>query len=372
MFANGRKIIKLLDELAPGHLAESWDNVGYLVGNADKEVDRIMVALELTENVLEEAIAENIDLVITHHPLIFKPMKTLTDDSVIGRMVRKLIKHDIGLYAAHTNLDIAWGGTNDYLAELLDLERVGLLTTTHQTDYVKVAVFVPKEEGQVLQKAMGAAGAGKLGNYDTCAFFTEGTGSFRPLEGANPTIGTVGNLEKVEEVRVEMITPAHNASRVVEAMIKAHPYEVPAYDIIPLDNKMDAFGLGRIGFLQTPHTLADLSEKLKDLLDAQAVRYIGNSEDKIRKVGLCTGAGMDYLKAAKKQGCDVYITGDVKYHEAQDALQRKMNVIDGGHFNTEHIYTQRLADLIRRSVERKGYEVAVVTAERIADPFVTV
>ncbi len=372
MFANGRKIIKLLEELAPRHLAEGWDNVGYLVGNADKEVDRVLVALELTEAVLDEAIRENIDLVVVHHPLIFKPLKTVTDDTVHGRMVRKLIKHDIGLYAAHTNLDIAWGGTNDHLAGLLGLERVKPLTTTYQTPYMKLVVTVPIKDAEDLHQALIAAGAGKIDNYEGCSFQTKGEGTFRPLEGANPTIGTIGDLERVPEVRIETIVPLPMKGKIIQALLKAHPYEVPAYDLIPLDNTFDQFGLGRVGFLPEALTLEDLSLRVKEILNVDGVRFVGKPETKIRKVGLCTGAGMDYMKAAAKSGCDVFITGDVKYHEAQDAVQAKINVIDGGHFGTEHVYSDQLAKLLRAKIDLKGYDIAVTTSAVIADPFVTV
>ncbi len=372
MFVNSGKIIKILNEMAPEHLAESWDNVGLLVGNADSEVDRIMVALEATEAVVQEAVDSNIDLLICHHPLIFKPMKKIVDSDAIGKLVRKLIKNDISLYAAHTNLDIAEGGTNDYLAEILGLQDVVGLEKTSAERYKKLMVFVPEDDSEAVRMAMASAGAGKIGNYEACAFKTSGEGSFMPLDGANPAIGEIGKLERVEEVRLEMIVDAPNLGRVLSAMHKAHPYEVPAYDVISLENEIKTYHLGRVGRLADKQSLETFAATVKAALGVKALRFVGDKDRTIRKAAICTGAGSDMMRAAAAKGCDVLITGDVKYHEAQTALQMNLTLIDAGHYETEQIYVERFAERLRNAFSLKSYEVAVISSKSEKNPFETV
>jgi len=369
VFVNSKKVIKLMNEIAPERLAESWDNVGLLVGNADSEIDRVMVALEVTEAVLEEAISENIDLIVCHHPLLFKPLKKITDHDPIGKMVRKLIKNDINLYVAHTNLDIAEGGTNDYIAELLKLDRVQGLDKTGTSKYTKIAVYVPIENLEAVRKEMADAGAGKIGSYSDCAFVSEGRGMFKPLEGSTPHIGEQDILEAVREAKLEVIVDKSNLGRVIEKMLKAHPYEVPAYDIWELENEIESFYLGRTGHAQGKHTLKSFAEEVKSKLNIDHLRFVGDPDKRIRKVAICTGAGSDYIKAAAKRGCDVLVTGDLKYHEAQTALQMNIAVIDAGHYETEQIYVKRLAEKLTSSIQLKEYDVAVIESKAESNPF---
>lgn len=369
MFVNSNKIIKIMNEIAPESLAESWDNVGLLVGNADSEVDRVLVALEATEAVVDEAISSNIDLIICHHPLLFKPLKRITDADPIGKLVRKLIKNDISLYAAHTNLDIAKGGTNDYVAEILELDLVQGLEKTGSSNYMKVAVYVPLDNLESVRSAMASAGAGQIGAYSDCSFVTEGDGMFKPLEGARPHIGSVNELETVREGKLEVIVDKKNLGRVIDSMIKAHPYEVPAYDVWALENEIESYHLGRTGLISGKYTLKEYAEFVKEKLQVGQLRYVGDSDKRVRKAAICTGAGADVMKAAVKKGCDVLITGDLKYHEAQTALQMNLTVIDAGHFETEQIFVQRLADKLKRSFEAKEYDVAVVESSSESNPF---
>lgn len=358
-----------MNEIAPEHLAESWDNVGLLVGNADSEVDRVMVALEVTEAVLDEAITENIDLIICHHPLLFKPLKKITDHDPIGKMVRKLIKNDINLYVAHTNLDIAEGGTNDYIAELLELDMVQGLDKTSSSKYTKIAVYVPLENLEDVRKAMADAGAGKIGSYSDCAFVSEGRGMFKPLEGSNPHIGETNTLEAVREAKLEVIVDKTNLGRVIEKMHKTHPYEVPAYDVWELDNEIESFYLGRTGLAPGKHSVKSFAELVKEKLGVDTLRFVGDAERRVRKVAICTGAGSDYIKAAAKRGCDVLVTGDLKYHEAQTALQLNVAVIDAGHYETEQIFVKRLAEKLKNVIQLKEYDVAIIESKAEENPF---
>ncbi len=369
MFINSSKIIKIMNEIAPEKLAKSWDNVGLLIGNADSEVDRILVALEVTKQVVDEAITRNIDLIICHHPLIFKPMKKIVESEPTGSIVRKLIKNDISVYAAHTNLDIAEGGTNDYICQLLELMNVSGLERTGVEAYKKLVVYVPQTDAEAVRTALATAGAGKLSNYEACSFTVKGEGAFKPLEGANPAIGSVGALERVEEVKIEVVVKADQIDRVLSQMLKAHPYEVPAYDIFSLDNLTEASYLGRVGHLGEKHTLSSLAELVKDKLGVETLRYVGDAHRAVRKVAICTGAGSDMMKAAASRGCDTLITGDVKYHEAQEALQMNIALIDAGHFETEQIYIKKLAEKLEHAFSLKSYEVAVLQSETETTPF---
>lgn len=369
MFVNSNKIIKIMNEIAPETLAESWDNVGLLVGNEDSEVDRILVALEATEAVVDEAIANNIDLIICHHPLVFKPMKKITDADPIGRLIRKLIKNDINLYAAHTNLDIAKEGTNDYVAELLGLKMLNGLEKTGADKYMKLAVYVPVENVEEVRKALANAGAGHIGTYSDCAFMSEGRGMFRPLEGSNPHIGSINEVEKVREVKLEVIMGKANMQRVLSALLKAHPYEVPAYDVWGLENEIESHHLGRFGLIDGSHTLEEFSGLVKDKLHVDHLRYVGDPQRRVRKAAICTGAGADVMKAAVKKGCDVLITGDLKYHEAQSALQMNLCVIDAGHYETEQIYVKRLSEKLKMAIEKKEYDVAIIESTKEENPF---
>jgi len=371
VFVNSKKIIKIMNEIAPEKLAENWDNVGFLVGNEDSEVDRVMVALEVTETVVNEAIQNNIDLIICHHPLIFKPMKTVTDSDPIGRIVKSLIKHDIGLYAAHTNLDIADGGTNDYVAELLGLNKVTGLEKTSSNKFYKLAVYVPADNLDDVTKAAGNAGAGHIGEYSDCAFACEGEGQFRPLAGSDPYIGTHGELERVKEHKLEVLVGGENLNKVIQAVLKAHPYEVPAYDVWQLDNEIESFYLGRYGLVEGKVNLVDYAGFVQEKLAVKSLKYVGDPERTIRKVAICTGAGADVMKSAVRNGCDLLITGDVKYHEAQTAIQLKLSLIDAGHFETEQIFVKRLSEKLKKAFAYKEYDVVVIESKEEENPFKT-
>ncbi len=268
MRVNSKKIINMLEEMAPQKYAESWDSVGLQIGNEDSAIDKIMVALEVTADVAAEAEEKSVDLIIAHHPLIFSPIKSITENNPLGRILRRLIRADIHVYTAHTNLDIAWGGLNDTLAELMDLEGV-----------------------EILQPSEALQDAGK------------------PV------------------------------------------------------------GLGRIGYLPEMMTLEELAAALKEGLNAQQLRYVGQPNRPIRKVALCTGAGADLIATAHKAGCDVLITGDIKYHQARDAEILKIALIDAGHFETENTAVSAFANWLREHIDDKGYEVSVIESETLENPF---
>lgn len=367
MHTNVKKIIKIMEQIAPSNLALSWDNVGLLVGDENKMIENILLTLEVTPKVIEEAVDKNVDLIISHHPLIFKPLKKINTNDPISKMVIDMIQNNIQLYSAHTNLDISKAGTCYYMAELLELDRLKPLTVDHKEHLYKVQTFVPKEHLDSVKTAMTNAGAGQLENYEACTFIGEGIGQFKPLEGANPTIGSVGELESVEEYKLEAIVESSMLSKTLNAMIKAHPYEVPAYDVIKLENTTNEQGIGVVGYTQM-QTIEAFAKILKEKINHEQLRVVGDLNKKISSVAIVTGAGSDYIKAASKKA-DILITGDLKYHEAHLASQLKIAVIDAGHYETEHIYMPRLKEILDEQFEEKSYDVNVMVTETNNNPF---
>jgi dinuclear metal center YbgI/SA1388 family protein len=364
---NGYEIIQLFEGFSPKSLAMEGDKVGLQIGNLSRKVQNVMIALDVLEEVVDEAISKNVQLIIAHHPLIFRPLQRITSEDPSGRLIEKLIKNDIAVYAAHTNLDIAKGGVNDLLADALGLKDTKVLFPTYESKLKKLVVYVPKSHEEIVRVAIGKAGAGSIGNYQFCSFSTIGTGRFLPGEAANPFIGSNGNLEVVEEIKIETIYPIHFEKKIVSAMIKAHPYEEVAYDLIPLDNKGDTLGLGRVGNVSET-TLQGFVEVVKEMLEVNTVRVVGNLNAKVKKVAVLGGDGNKYFPHAKFAGADVYITGDFYYHTAHDAAAQGLNVIDPGH-NVEKVMKKGVTKVLSQLFNERGFDVNVFPSEVHTDPF---
>ena len=350
---NGHEIIQLFEQFSPKNYAMEGDKIGLQIGRLNKPVENVMIALDVLDEVVDEAIEKNVQLIIAHHPPIFRPLKAIATDTPAGRLLEKLIKHDIAVYAAHTNLDIAKGGVNDLLADALKLSNTDVLYPTYEIKLKKLVVFVPVENVQEVKKALGDAGAGAIGNYSHSIFSAAGTGQFLPNEFANPHIGEQGKLETVEEERVETIYPAHLEKRILTAMFKAHPYEEVAYDIYPLENKGETLGLGRIGDIPEM-TLQEFAEHVKQTLDVNGVRVVGDLNAKIKKVAVLGGDGNKYYSTAKYKGADVYVTGDMYYHVAHDAMMLGLNIVDPGH-NVEKIMKKGVVKQLEKMCSRSHF-----------------
>lgn len=364
---NGHEIIQLFEQFSPKQYAMEGDRIGLQIGRLNKPVHRVMIALDVLEEVVDEAIEKEVDLIIAHHPLIYRPLKNIMTDQMPGRMIEKLLKHDITVYAAHTNLDVAKGGVNDLLAEALELSNTEVLVPTHEIHLKKLVVYVPTEQCKRVKEALGNAGAGAIGNYSHCLFSSSGIGQFLPEENANPYIGDKGKLEQVNEERIETLFPDYLEKKVVQAMIKAHPYEEVAYDIYRVDNKGESLGLGRIGEIQEV-TLGEFANIVKNALDVPTVRVVGDLQSKVRKVAVLGGDGNKYISSAKFKGADVYITGDLYYHVAHDAMMMGLNVIDPGH-NVEKIMKKGVANYLTNVSVERGYDVSIFPSEQKTDPF---
>ena len=368
---NGYEVIQLFESFSPKYLAEEGDPIGLQVGTLNKKVKKVIVALDVTEEVVDEAVKNEVDLIIAHHPLIFRPLKKIVPDQPAGRTIEKLIKHDIALYAAHTNLDIAEGGVNDMLANALGLQDTSILKVTHREKLYKLAVYVPVSAEEEVREALGKAGAGNLGNYSHCSFSVSGTGRFKPDQEADPFIGSAGELEQVEEVKVEVVVPEPSVNKVVKAMLKAHPYEEVAYDLYALENETGKeFGLGRIGSVSKAMSLREYAEHVKKALDVTSVRVIGDMDAIVKKAAVLGGDGDKFVRTAQFAGADVFITGDIYYHTAVDFKQEGMNIIDPGH-NVEKIMKQGVSTKMTTLCKESGYAVEFAASKTDTNPFQT-
>ncbi|MGI6607085.1 MAG: Nif3-like dinuclear metal center hexameric protein [Peptococcia bacterium] len=367
MAVSCQTIINVIEKIAPKRSAEEWDNVGLQIGSPAQPVSSVFLSLDLNEAILEEALSAGADLLVVHHTPFFKPVKNIRTDLPQGRLLYRIIQHGLALYAAHTNLDAAVGGVNDMLAQKLGLQQVELLTESWQEKLYKLVVFIPADYTEKVSDAMAKAGAGWIGNYAHCTFRTNGTGTFLPLAGTNPFIGAEGKLTRVEETRLETIIPEDRVNRVLKAMLKAHPYEEVAYDLYPLVNSGAKTGLGRIGLLPQALSLQGFINLVKGRLSLPFVRYCGDLEKSVEKVAVCGGSGASLLGRAAFLGADVYLTADVKYHEAQEAQALGLALVDGGHFGTEQPVIAVLAAQLREAMTKE--QVQVVTSQLNSDPF---
>lgn len=348
-----RDLIKVIEEKYPTNLAYDWDNVGLLVGDWDSEINKVLVSIEANEKLIEEAIKNDIDLIVTHHPFIFSKIKRITTSELKGKLIHKLIKNDIAIYSMHTNFDIANEGLNDYFMSLLGIEKSEILDVTYSEQLYKLAVYVPKDYADTVRLKMCEAGAGFIGNYSHCSFNIDGKGTFMPKEGTNPFIGAINSLETVEEIKVETVVPKKVLNSVLNEMLKSHPYEEVAYDLYKIENKGEVFGLGRIAKLDKKMNLEELAQLVKEKLNMNYIRVVGDLNSDITKIAVVTGSGSSYVKDAKKSGAQVLITGDLKYHEAQDALDIGMNIIDCGHFESEYIFKDIMKEFLDEKVDLK-------------------
>lgn len=369
---NGQEIIQVFESWSPKKLAcMENDPIGLAIGTLNKPVRKVLVTLDVNEAVADEAIEKGCELIIAHHPPIFRRLANIRTDNPAGRLYEKLIKHDIAVYAAHTNLDVAEGGVNDLLVDALQLENRSILEETYAENLLKLAVFIPTANAESLREALAKVGAGRIGDYEACSYTTTGEGRFRALAGATPFVGSVGELHVEEEVKVEVVFPESIKNRVLKAMLTSHPYEEPAYDVIRLEQQTNVMGLGRLGYLPQEMTLQQFAEFAKQQLDVPAVRVVGNLQSKISKVALVGGDGNKYIYAAKRAGADVFLTGDMYFHTAQDAQAIGLQIVDPGH-HVEKVMIAGVAQKMATLCEDKKYQVEFVQSTIHTEPFLFV
>ncbi|MBN4067612.1 Nif3-like dinuclear metal center hexameric protein [Alkaliphilus transvaalensis] len=364
-----QKIIELATKLAPAKLAASWDNVGLTVGDYNQVVNRVLLSLDVNYMVLEEAISKGCQLIIAHHPFIFQGMKSIRSDDVVGRIIMKAVKNDISIFSAHTNLDIATKGLNDYLANILEIRDLVPIDITQKTKYYKLVVFTPDDYFERVRTAILDAGAGHIGNYSHTSFSVKGEGTFKAQKGSNPFIGQVGETSNVQESRFETLITEDRIDSVVNEMLKAHPYEEVAYDLYPLLFEGDKYGFGRVGKLDNKVRLIDYLDKVKLKLNLSYLRYVGEDDAIIQKIAVCSGSGVSLIKQAKATGADLYITGDVKFHEAQMAKDLGLNLLDAGHYETEVIVKNMLLEYFKRQSTTNNLQVDFIKSEVNTNPW---
>ena len=337
-------LLQVLDNLAPASYQESYDNAGLLTGDSSAECTGVLCTLDATENVIDDAIAKGCNLVVAHHPIIFSGLKKIIGKNYVERTIIKAIKNNIAIYAIHTNLDNLLSGVNKTMADKLGLVNRRVLQPKQNT-LMKLVVFAPYAVADKVRNALFEAGGGAIGNYNECSFSTNGTGTFNPGEGTNPTIGEQGKREKLEEERIEIIYPVYLREKIVDAMLKVHPYEEVAYDLLQLNNNFQEVGSGLLGELEKEINEVDFLQLLKAQFGLLVIRHTPLLNKKVKKVALCGGAGSFLINTAMAVGSDFYITGDVKYHEFFDA-ENKMVIADIGHFESEQFTIELLHDIL--------------------------
>lgn len=363
---NNVALFKAMEEWAPLQLAYEWDNVGLQIGSYNQQAKKVMITLDVLESVVDEAIDKGVDLIIAHHPLFFKSITDVNIDSPKGKIIQKIIKHDITVYAAHTNLDIAQGGVNDLLCDALFIKPTANLVDLQSEKLFKIAIYIPVTHLDEVSEALHLAGSGHIGNYSHCTFRTDGKGTFKPLEGSTPFIGTENEVEVVEEVKVETIVKEQDKANVISAMINAHPYEEVAYDVYPLHNEGESLGIGRVGQFVDSMNLRQFATYVKETLDLSHVRVVGDLTKRIEKVAVLGGSGEKYIQAAKQAQADVYITGDLTFHTAQDAKEMGLAVIDAGHY-IEKIMKEATKKWLDKKFTQS--ELEIIVSDTSTEPF---
>jgi dinuclear metal center YbgI/SA1388 family protein len=350
------EIFKFIENWAPKGIAWDKDNVGLQVGSAENVLTNILLCLDLTEKVVDEAIKKRCNLIISHHPLLFRPLKkldTLSDKT--SQIIAILLKHNITVYSAHTNLDFTKDGVSFKLAEKLGLRNLTFLQNL-SSNQLKLSVFVPFSHIDKVAEAIHSEGGGVIGEYSHCSFRTIGTGTFKGSEKTDPFIGNKKKLEHVDEIKLEVLIDSFNSSRVISAMLKSHPYEEVAYDLYPVVNENVNYGMGAIGKLDNPINEKDFLAHVAKSLKIKYFRYTSGIQRKISTVAVCGGSGGDLLSLAIQKNADAFVTADIKYHSFDDALD-KILLIDGGHYETEIVSLTEVKKRLLRFLSNEEIKV---------------
>lgn len=357
-----KDIIKQIEDFAPIALQEEYDNSGLIIGNKDNDIKGILLCIDIIPEVIYEAIEKSCNLIISHHPLLFNGLKTITGKNNIEKSVIAAIKNDIAIYAAHTNIDSAFNGVSYKICKKLDLKNLEILVP--KSNYLnKLITYVPIAQADSVRNALFTAGGGEIGNYSSCSYNINGTGSFKAEENSNPFIGEKNKIHFEQETRIEVIFPDHIQNNIIKEMIKAHPYEEVAYDIIKIKNEWHKAGLGMTGVLENEISEIELFDKLKKILN---IKYIKHSEllnKPIKKIAVCGGSGSSFIKNAIASESDIYLTGDLKYHDYFLA-EKRLVLADIGHFESEQFTKEIFYDIIKKN----NIKFAVLFSKIVSNP----
>jgi len=356
-----KDVTNYLESIAPLSLQESYDNSGLLVGDMEDEVSAVLVSLDITNEIIEEAIANKCNLIVAHHPIIFSGIKRLTKNDTVSDILIKAVKNNINLYAIHTNLDNVVNGVNGKIADLIGLGKRKVLLP--KSNLYKLAVFTPLSHKEKVLSALFEAGAGYVGEYSNCSFSSKGTGTFKPMEGANPYVGKIDELESVDEGKLELVVPNFSLANVIYAMKESHPYEEVAYDLVPLAN-FSNFGAGLIGDLKEPMDESVFLQFLQKTFKSKSIRHTDLLKKPIRKVALCGGSGSFLLKNAIKNKADIFITADMKYHQFFDGEGRIL-IADIGHYESEQFTIDLIGDFLMKKFTNFAIRLTTVNTNPI-------
>ncbi len=342
-----KEIARYLEALAPHAYQESYDNTGLLTGEPDQEISGVLVTLDCTEEVVQEAIDLGVNMIVAHHPIIFKGLKKLTGSNYVERTVLKAIRNNIALYAIHTNLDNIHTGVNKKIGDKIGLKNLRILLPKKDS-LSKLVTFIPQSNVDAVMKALHKAGAGQIGNYKNCSFKVAGTGTFMPNDHANPHIGLANQQESVAEVRIEVLFPRAKEVRIIEALKNTHPYEEVAYYLTPVDNENQEVGSGMIGELDQPMEPIEFLRRLKSSMNLNTIRHTRLLDKQTKKVAICGGSGSFLLQQAIHCGADFFVTSDFKYHEFFDA-DGKITIADIGHYESEFFTKELIVELLKEN-----------------------
>ena len=358
-----KEITNYLESVAPLHYQESYDNAGLLVGDANREIDAALITLDCTKEVVEEAIENNCNLIIAHHPIIFSGLKKITGQNYVERTIIKAIKNDIAIYAIHTNLDNIKTGVSAKIAEILGVENCKILSP--KKDLLRqLAVYCPVSDTEKVKEALFQAGAGDIGNYDECSFSAKGEGTFRANEGCDPHIGNIGERHTEKEEKIEVIFPKYKENTIISALKQAHPYEQVAYQIYILDNIYENVGAGIVGELAQKVDTNRFLEMLKTKMQTDCIRHTKLVKNQIKRVAICGGSGSFLLSNAICEKADIFITADFKYHEFFDG-ENDIIIADIGHFESEQFTKDLIYDLLSKKFSKFAVRLSKVNTNPI-------
>lgn len=354
-----------IESWTPKEIAWQNDNVGLQVGSSKSKIKNILLSLDLTKDVIRQALRQKCNLIITHHPLLFHPLKKIAIDyDSTSQLVQQLLAHKITLYSAHTNLDFTKDGVSYQLANQLKLRDINFLETFN-SDQIKIVVFTPAKFVEKISAEIFKTGAGTIGEYNNCSFRLNGEGTFLGSSKSSPVVGLKGKLERVEEVRIEIISDKWNLKNIIEAIKKTHPYEEPAFDVYPIKNENKKYGAGSIGFLDKPMNQKDFLKYISNRLNIKNFRYTIGKQKLISKVAVCGGSGSDLIKSAMKLGADAFITADIRYHSFHES-NKKLLLIDAGHYETEIFVLRELQKRISQNLFDK--KIKIFNNKRTTNP----
>jgi dinuclear metal center YbgI/SA1388 family protein len=358
-----KELTAFLESIAPPSFQESYDNVGLIIGDPERDVQSALVTLDITPAVLDEALQKNAGLIISHHPLIFQGLKKIAGRSEVERMVARAIRQDLAIFAAHTNLDAITGGVNTILGDTMGLREMSVLRPMRDA-LVKLVTFVPEQHADEVRQALFGAGAGVIGDYDSCSYNLQGEGSFKAGASTDPFVGEKGRIHFEKEVRIETILPRYLKQRVVDALVQAHPYDEVAYDLYPLENEYPLAGMGMVGTLPEALPETDFLDRLKQKLGLRVLKHTELRGNDVEKVAVCGGSGSFLIEDAIRSGADVFVSGDFKYHDFFKA-EKKLVLVDIGHYESEHYVKEIFSALIRKKFPTFAVQISEVNTNPV-------